>query len=399
MPPRFFRRRGRGKGPITAPDNNKAGPSNARAPSTTESDDPQQNRRNLFEPARRSVSHSSTPPNPYGPRSDYEASNPQPSYIPLRRSLSHNSFGDPTPVFRGRFNPANFLQEPGNFNPLGPEDHFSGDHADDMDEDTDPVEPASGTPNHPIEISDGSSFHGSPYVGPDSFQAMFTRHEWYYTPSHHSSSQQQEPQPQPHNQDSSEDHRFVAVTPPPPPPINQVPPPPPRRRRSGARMSSRTGDFHFSSPRQSSASHYPPQEDPQMGGPSQPVIPQPPPMGFDNPIPAYTSSMAYNPFEPPVHNNYNYAEADPYMVTANYNTQGPYGDPWGVGYPTHGYPIPPRPIIRGQSQPPRFSPPEHEEILQRLDYVEREFHRERRERETFFQGLTSLIKGKSKKDR
>ncbi|MFS7999147.1 hypothetical protein Hanom_Chr12g01162571 [Helianthus anomalus] len=61
-----------------------------------------------------------------------------------------------------------------------------------MDEDTDPVEPASGTPNHPIEISDGSSFHGSPYGGPDSFQAMFTRHEWYYTPSHHSSPHEQQ---------------------------------------------------------------------------------------------------------------------------------------------------------------------------------------------------------------
>ncbi|KAJ0617783.1 hypothetical protein HanHA300_Chr00c0044g0696851 [Helianthus annuus] len=121
-------------------------------------------------------------------------------------------------------------------------------------------------------------------------------------------------------------------------------------------------------------------------------------MGFDNPIPAYTGSMAYNPFEQPVHTNYNYAEADPYLVAANYNTQGPYGDPWGVGYPTHGYQIPARPIIRRQSQPPRFSPPEREEILQRLDYVEREFHRERRERQTFFQGLTSLIKGKSKKD-
>ncbi|MFS7999146.1 hypothetical protein Hanom_Chr12g01162561 [Helianthus anomalus] len=122
-------------------------------------------------------------------------------------------------------------------------------------------------------------------------------------------------------------------------------------------MSARAGDFHFTSPRQSSGSHYPPhQEDPQMGGPSQPAVPQPLPMGFDNPIPAYTGSMAYNPFEPPTHHNYGYAEADPYMVAANYNAQGPYGDPWGVGYSTQGYPIPPRPIIRTQSQPPRFSP-------------------------------------------
>ncbi|MFS7998569.1 hypothetical protein Hanom_Chr12g01155441 [Helianthus anomalus] len=264
MPPRFFRRRGRGKGPITAPNDNEAGPSNVRAPSTTESDDPRQNRRNLFEPARRSVSHSSTPSiqNPYGPQPDYEPNNSQPSFIPLQRSVSHHSYGDPTPVFRGRFDPTNYIQEPVGFNPLGPDDHFSGDHADDMDEDTDPVEPASGTPNHPIEISGGSCFHGSPYGGPDSFQAMFTRHEWYYTPSHHSSPhEQQQPQQQQHHQDSSEDHRFVAVTPPPPPPpVQPAPPQPPRRRRTGSRMSARAGDFHFSSPRQSNGSHYPPHQ-------------------------------------------------------------------------------------------------------------------------------------------
>ncbi|MFS7982806.1 hypothetical protein Hanom_Chr10g00967121 [Helianthus anomalus] len=167
-------------------------------------------------------------------------------------------------------------------------------------------------------------------------------------------------------------------------------------------MSARAGDFHFSSPRQSSGSHYPPlQEDSQMGGPSNPAAPQPPPMGFDYPIPAYTGSMAYNPFEQPAHIKYGYAEADPYMVAANYNAlhpEGPYGAPWGVGYLTHGYQIPATPIIRQQSQPPRFSPQEREEILQRLDQVERDFHRDRRERQSFFQGLASLIKGKSKKD-
>ncbi|KAJ0955958.1 hypothetical protein HanPSC8_Chr01g0008921 [Helianthus annuus] len=105
---------------------------------------------------------------------------------------------------------------------------------------------------------------------------MFTRHEWYFTPPHHASPQQQQQQ----QQDPSEDPRFVAVTPPPPPPpVQPAPPQPPRRRRTGARISVRTGDFHFSSPLQSSGSHYPPhQEDPQMGGPSRPVAPQPPPM-------------------------------------------------------------------------------------------------------------------------
>ncbi|KAJ0956651.1 hypothetical protein HanPSC8_Chr01g0017781 [Helianthus annuus] len=207
----------------------------------------------------------------------------------------------------------------------------------DMDEDTDPIEPARGTPNHPIEISDGSSFHGTPYQGPDSYQARFNQCEWYFTPSHHSSPHQQQ------QQDPSEDSRFVAVTPPPPPPpVQQAPPDPPRRRRSGAQISARRGDFHFSTPRHSSGSHFPPlPEDPEMGGPSNhpaevnsaPVAPPPPPFGYDNPIPAYAESTAYNPFELPTHTHYNYADADPYLVAANYNAlhpEGPYGNPWGL---------------------------------------------------------------------
>ncbi|XP_022031130.1 ALG-2 interacting protein X-like [Helianthus annuus] len=170
-----------------------------------------------------------------------------------------------------------------------------------MDEDTDPVEPATGTPNHPIEVSDGSSFHGSPYRGPDSYQARFNQYEWYFTPSHHSSPHQQQQQ----QQDPSEDSHFVAVTPPPPPPaVYQAPPEPPRRRRSGVRMSVREGGFHFSTPHHSSGSHYPPlQEDPLMGGPSVPASEvnstpiAPPPSGFGNPIPTYAGSTAYNPFE------------------------------------------------------------------------------------------------------
>ncbi|KAM0008823.1 hypothetical protein Hdeb2414_s0103g00794491 [Helianthus debilis subsp. tardiflorus] len=212
----------------------------------------------------------------------------------------------------------------------------------DMDKDTDLVEPASGTPNHPIEISNGSSFHGTPYQGPDSYQARFNQYEWYFTPSHN-------PQPQ-QQQDPSEDSRFVAVTPPPPPtPVHQAPPEPPRRRRTGARMSARGGDFHFSTPRHSSGSHYSPlHEDPKMGGPSNPaaevnsapVAPPPPPFGYDNPIPTYAGSTAYNPFEQPAHTRYNYAEPDPYLIAANYNAlhpEGPYGTPWGVGYLAHGY--------------------------------------------------------------
>ncbi|KAF5791331.1 hypothetical protein HanXRQr2_Chr09g0393531 [Helianthus annuus] len=312
MQPRFLR--GRGKGPVTGHDH-EAGPSNWRTPSITMSTSPQEPWRLYVEPGRRSLSLSSSPSylHSFGPQSENEPNNQPPSFIPLQRSNSHHSYGDPTPVFQSRFNPANIVQEPVGFNPPGPEDHFSGEHADDMDEDTDPVEPASGTPNHPIEISDGSSFHESPYRGPDSYQERFNQWDWYFTPSHHSSPYQQQ-------QDPSGDSRFVAVTPPPPPPVEQQPPPePPRRRRSNARMSVQ-GGVRISTPQPSSGSHYPPlqeEEDPQMGGPSNPIpevnsVPMAPPLGFDNPIPAYAGSAAYNPFEQPAHTHYNYDNVDPY---------------------------------------------------------------------------------------
>ncbi|KAF5772996.1 hypothetical protein HanXRQr2_Chr13g0583721 [Helianthus annuus] len=407
MPP-AIRRGGRGKGPITTHNDHEAGPLHMRAPASTMSADPQRNRRNLFEPARRYISHSLTPScrHTFGPNSENEPDNPQPSFIPLQRSVSHRSFGDHTPVFQGRFNPANYVQEPVGFNPLGPEDHFSEDNAMDMDEDTDPVEPARGTPNHPIEISDGSSFHGTPYQGPDSYQARFNQCEWYFTPSHHLSPHEQQ------QQDPSEDSRFVAVTPPPPPlPVHQAPSDPPRRRRTGARISARRWDFHFSTPRHSSGSHYPPlHEDPQMGGPSNPaaevnsapVAPPPPPFGYDNPIPTYAGSTAYNPFEQPAHTHYNYIGVDPYIeAAANYHAlhpEVPYETPWGMGYSTHGYPIPARPPAQHLSQQPRFSPPEQEEILHRLNMVERDFEEERKNNRGFLKGLANLLKGKKKRD-
>ncbi|KAJ0925638.1 hypothetical protein HanRHA438_Chr04g0161971 [Helianthus annuus] len=404
-----IRRGGRGKGPITTHNDHEAGPSSMRAPSSTRSEEPQRRRRNLFEAARRSTSHSLTPSyrHSFGPNSENEPSNPQPSYIPLQRSVSHRSYGDPTPFFQGQFNSADYVQEPVGFNPLGPEGHLSEDNAMDMDKDTDPIEPARGTPNHPIEISDGSSFHGTPYQGPDSYQARFNQCEWYFTPSHHSSPHQQQQQ----QQDPSEDSCFVAVTPPPPPPpVQQAPPDPPRRRRSGAQISARRGDFHFSTPRHSSGSHFPPlPEDPQMGGPSShpaevnsaPVAPPPPLFGYDNSIPAYSGSTAYNPFEQPTHTHYNYADADPYLVAANYNALhplGPYGNPWGLGYAAHGYPAPARPSVQQPSQQLHFSPPEQEEILHRLNRVERDFEQERKNNHGFLKGLANLLKGKKKRD-
>ncbi|KAJ0623601.1 hypothetical protein HanIR_Chr01g0034011 [Helianthus annuus] len=264
-----------------------------------------------------------------------------------------------------------------------------------------------GPPNHPIEISDGSSFHGSPYRGPDSYQARFAQYEWYFTPSYHSSPHQQQQQQQ-QQEDPSEDSRFVAVTPPPAPPLQQPPPEPPRRRRSNERMSVR-GGVCISTPQPSSGSHYPPlqEEDPQMGGPSNPVsevnsAPVAPPLGFGNSIPAYAGSAAYNPFEQPAHTNYNYAEVDQYQAAWDYNAlhpEGPYGGPWTTGYPPYVYqhPPPPRPLYHQPPQPQLIPPERQQEVLERLDQVKREVQEDRRERQGFFKGLAGLLKGKSKR--
>ncbi|KAJ0878318.1 hypothetical protein HanRHA438_Chr10g0438361 [Helianthus annuus] len=312
---------------------------------------PQEDWRTYLEPARRSVSLSSSPSyhHSFGPQSENEPNDSRHSFLPLQRSSLHRAFEDPTPYFQSRFNPENQVQEPMGFNPLGPEDHFSGDHAMDMDDDPDPEMPPNGAPTHPIEISDGSSFHGSPYRGPDSYEARIALYPWEFTPPFNPAPQQQ--------QDPSEDSRFQAVAPP-PPPEQQLPPEPPRRRRSNARMSVREG-FCFSNPQPSSGSHYPPlYEDPQMEGPSNPVSevnsaqvapPSPPHMGFDNPVPSYIGAAAYNPFEQPGRSGYNYYNApdvDPYLVAANYNAlqpEGPYGAPYQTGYPAYGYQYPPPP--------------------------------------------------------
>ncbi|MFS8029261.1 hypothetical protein Hanom_Chr16g01520291 [Helianthus anomalus] len=141
---------------------------------------PQEDWRTYLEPARRSVSLSSSPSfhNSFGPQSENEPHNSHQSFIPLQRSNSHHSFNDPTPYFQSRFNPANLIEEPVGFNPLGPEDHFSMD----MDEDPEPAQPPTGTPTHPIEISDGSPFHGSSYQVPDSYEARFASYPWEFTP-------------------------------------------------------------------------------------------------------------------------------------------------------------------------------------------------------------------------
>ncbi|KAJ0598268.1 hypothetical protein HanHA89_Chr04g0163931 [Helianthus annuus] len=176
MPPRM-RGRGRGQGAYVAPNDHEAGPSHRRTPSGSHNTDAQNLWRSFTEPARHSVSQSTSPsiPHSFGPQSENEPHNSHKSYIPLQ---GHQSpFDQPSPVFQGLFNPADYLDVPMGFNPLGPEDHFPGDNAMEVDEDTDPSMPPSGTPNHPIEISDGSPFVGSPYNGPDSFEERFRQHD------------------------------------------------------------------------------------------------------------------------------------------------------------------------------------------------------------------------------
>ncbi|MFS7923187.1 hypothetical protein Hanom_Chr03g00257721 [Helianthus anomalus] len=117
---------------------------------------------------------------------------------------------------------------------MGIGDHFSQE----METDDDPnLEMQTGTPGHPISISSGSPFQGSPYSGPDSFQEKMATYDWFFTPSYHNSPAQPpliEPQ-------------LQAVSPPPlpveePPQQPPQPPPEPQRQRRNARMSVR-GDL------------------------------------------------------------------------------------------------------------------------------------------------------------
>ncbi|XP_035836896.1 basic salivary proline-rich protein 2-like [Helianthus annuus] len=257
MPPRI-RGRGRGQGAYATSHDHEAGPSHRRTPSGSHNADARNLWRSIAEPARHSASLSTSPsiPHSFGPQSENEPHNSHQSYIPLQ---GHQSpFDNPSPVFQGLYNPAEYLDVPMGFNPLGPEDHFPGGNAMDVDEDTDPSMPPSGTPNHPIEISDGSPFVGSPYNGPDSFEERFK-----HSPLH----SQQQPQQQ---QNPSEDSRFVVVTPPPPPPP-VLPPPPPRRRGRNARISAR-GGVRIGTPPHSGSSRYSPlHEEPEMGESSHPI--------------------------------------------------------------------------------------------------------------------------------
>ncbi|XP_021998297.1 early nodulin-75-like [Helianthus annuus] len=391
IPPRVRGRGGRGRTPILTRNDHEAGPSHRRTPSASYGSSPHEDWRTYIEPARHSVSLSFSPSyhHSFGPHQEDEPNDSHHSYIPLQRSGSHHSFQNSTPYFQSQFNPMNRIEEPEGHNPLGPTDHFLEYQNMDVDEDPDPEMPPSGTPTHPIEISSRSSFHGSPYRGPDIWAERWASYKWEYTPPHRNSP--------PHQQVPSEDPHFQAVTPPPPPAPEQPPPPEPSRRRRTARINS----------------NYPPlYEDPQMGGPSNavsevdsaPVEPAPQ-MGYDNPIPSYPGSAGYNPFEQQAYSGYNYNNVPTinlYFEAANYNPLYPEPFPatYPTGYPAYGYqyPPPPQPQQLQSPQPPQIQPPQQQEILERLHEVEQRVDEERRSRRDLLKGLANLIKGKKKRD-
>ncbi|XP_022007998.1 extensin-like [Helianthus annuus] len=217
------------------------------------------------------------------------------------------------------------------------------------------------------------------------------KYEWEFTPSYHNSPAQP-PLDEPYLQ---------AVIPPPlpveePPQQPPQPPPEPPRRRRNARITVRGGP-RFSSP-QGSSSYPPIPEDPQMGGPSHavpeddppPVSYAPPPVGFEKPDTDLPRFVWYNPFEYPTFTGY--GAQDPYLTAPQYNALYPSSYPpvYPTGYPVQGYQYPP------YQQPPPPQQEQTQEILQRLDKVERKADETNKKHNSFLKGLASLIKGKKK---
>ncbi|XP_021991212.1 vacuolar protein sorting-associated protein 27-like [Helianthus annuus] len=205
-----------------------------------------------------------------------------------------------------------------------------------MDDDPDP-EMQTGTLGHPISISSGSPFQGSPYRGPDSFQEKMATYDWYFTPSYHSSPAQpplDEPQ-------------LQAVSPPPlpveePPQQPPQPPPEPPRQRRNAR------------------------------------------------------SSGYNPFENTSGYPSDYGNQDPYLTAAQYHHLYPSSYPlvYPTGYPVQDYQYPPY----QQPPPPQQLQQQQQtqEILERLDRVEQKARKTKEKHNSFMKGLANLIKGKKK---
>ncbi|XP_021995942.1 extensin-like [Helianthus annuus] len=169
-------------------------------------------------------------------------------------------------------------------------------------------------------------------------------------------------------------------------PLKQPQPPPEPRRKCGARMSVRMGPW--SSPLPPMPQTYPPiPEDPQMGGPSNtvPVVDptpqtfvQPPPSGFDNPIPTYPDMTGY----------------DPYMQAVIHNAL--YPSPYPPAYPTtrypnYGYQYPAMP------QPQPLPPPQIETLnqaLERVKQLQRQAEKNEKKTSKIFKKLNKMYRGK-----
>ncbi|XP_021975170.1 histidine-rich glycoprotein-like [Helianthus annuus] len=226
MPPRV---RGKAKGPMRGGPS--AGPSHRRTPSALfSSSDSRDHWGHSFEPVRHSVSLSSSPsfhpsfgpPVPDEPQHSQHSHHSHDSHQSYHSLHSHSFHDSDSTYSPAQFNPNDYVNDYLGYNPLGPEDHFP--HEMEMDDDSD-AEMQTGTPGHPISISSGSPFQGSPYRGPDSYQKRMATYDWYFTPLYHNSPAQPllvEPQ-------------LQAVSPPPLPveePPQQPPPEPLRRRRN-----------------------------------------------------------------------------------------------------------------------------------------------------------------------
>ncbi|XP_022032929.1 leucine-rich repeat extensin-like protein 5 [Helianthus annuus] len=375
MPPRV---RGRGKGPM------RGGPSSARlshrrTPSASFStSDSHDMWGQPFEPARHPVSLSSSPsfhPS-FGPFAPVEPEHSHHSHQSHHSHESHHflqshSFHHSDSLYSpGQFNPAEYVNDFLGYNPLGPEDHFSQEM--EMDDDPDP-EMQTGTPGHPISISSGSPFQGSPYRGPDSFRSSTSSCLTTTTPGRGATAAATAATSR--ASEAKEERPHV------------------RNRRTPFQFSSWV---EFLSPIP---------EDPQMGGPSNAApeanppqasyAPPLPPVGFDNPIPTYPGPSGYNPYENPTGYPSDYVSQDPYLTAAQYHHLYPstYPSMHPTGYPMQGYQYPPY-----QPPPPQQLQQQQQtqEILERLDKVEHKTKKNKERYTSFMKGLANLIKGKKK---
>ncbi|XP_021995953.1 extensin-like [Helianthus annuus] len=105
---------------------------------------------------------------------------------------------------------------------------------------------------------------------------------------------------------------------------------------------------------------------PKIDPPPASYAPPQPPTGFDNPIPTYPAAEYHH------------------LYPSSYPPVYP------TGYPVQGYQYLP------YQQPPPPQQQQTQEILERLDKVEHEARKNKKEHSSFMKGLANLIKGKKK---